>query len=159
MDLTTALIGLAVVVYLLVRRFTGEPIDARRLVLLPLGLTVWGAVELGRHASGVHLLDAVILGAGALAGLAGGAARGLTVRVFIRSGHPWYRYTPLTMVVWLVLIAVRLGESAAAHALGADRSAQSAGLLLLIGLSLLGEAAVVGVKALALTQGRQRVAR
>jgi hypothetical protein len=154
MDLTTALIAVAVVAYLLVRRFLGEPLQARRLILPPLILIVWGGVNLSHVGSGgtaVHqaLLDGVVVGFGAIVAVLGGVIRGLTVKVYVRDGHTWYRYGLMTVVVWLALIALRLGQSLAGHALGADQAVLNAALLLILGLSLLGEAAVVARRAIA----------
>ncbi len=86
---------------------------------------------------------------GGLVAVAGGALRGRTVRIFVRDGHTWYRYTPVTLAVWAGLIALRFGQAAAAVALGADRPVLTASLVLALGLSFLGEAAVVGPRAMA----------
>lgn len=153
MTLTTALIAIAVIVLLIVRRLAGEPLGVRRLVAPPLILIVFGAYALSRIdlASAVHhaVLDVAILAAGAVVGVAGGVARGLTVRVYVQNGHVWYRYTLLTIAVWLGLIALRVGEAVAGRALGADQTVVDAGVLLVLGLSFLGEAAIVGRRAIA----------
>jgi hypothetical protein len=152
MSLTTALI-VAVVVLLLVRRFLGEPLEARRLAAPPLILIVMGAYSLSKIdlAAVAHhpVVDGAVLGFGALVAVLGGIVRGLTVRVYVREGHVWYRYTLLTVVVWAGLAALRLAQSAAAGALGADPAVLDAALLLILGLSLLGEAAIVGRRAIA----------
>jgi hypothetical protein len=152
MSLTTALI-VAVVVLLLVRRFLGEPLEARRLAAPPLILIVMGAYSLSKIdlAAVAHhpVVDGAVLGFGALVAVLGGIVRGLTVRVYVRDGHVWYRYTLLTVVVWAGLAALRFAQSAAAGALGADPAVLDAALLLILGLSLLGEAAIVGRRAIA----------
>ncbi|WP_432839277.1 hypothetical protein [Dactylosporangium sp. CA-092794] len=152
MSLTTALIALAVIVLLMARRFAGEPLGARRLVVPPLILVVFGGYTLSHlHFSAVHsaAADGAVLGAGAVVAVLGGILRGLTVRVFVRNGHVWYRYTWITAVVWLALIVLRVGQLLAGRALGADQDVLSAGLLLILGLSFLGEAAIVGRRAIA----------
>ena len=168
MNLTTALITFALVAYLLVRRFMGEPLEVRRLVAPPLILVAFGGytlahVDLGAVAHHA-VLDGIVLGAGALVAVLGGIVRGLTVRVFIRDGHVWYRYTWLTIVVWAALIALRFGQSLGAEALGVDAGITSAALYLILGLSLLGEAAIVGRRAIATgapfaPEGARRAAR
>jgi len=152
MSIPTVLIAVAVIAYLLIRRFLGEPLEARRLILPPVILIGWGGISLSNAGGGsVHhaVLDGVVLGLGALVAVLGGIVRGLTVKVFVSNGHVWYRYTALTVVVWIALIALRVGQSAGAHALGADDAVLSAALMLVFGLSLLGEAAVVARRAVA----------
>jgi hypothetical protein len=153
MSLTTVLIVIAAVAVLLVRRFLGEPLEARRLAAPPLILIVMGAYSLSKvdlAATAHHpVVDGAVLGLGALLAVLGGIVRGLTVRVFVREGHVWYRYTVLTFVVWAGLAALRVGQSVAADALGADAAVLDAALLLILGLSLLGEAAIVGRRAIA----------
>jgi hypothetical protein len=153
MNLTTALVAVAAVVYVMVRRFLGEPLQVGRLVAPPLILIVWGGYELSNIDLGaaVHdaIVDGVVLGAGALIAVLGGIVRGLTVRVYVQNGHVWYRYSVLTIAVWIGLIVLRVGQTVAGHALGADLSVLNAGLLLVLGLSFLGEAAIVGKRAIA----------
>ncbi len=150
---TTMLLVAAAVLYLLVRRCTGEPLEARRLVVPPVLLVAWGGYGVSQTFTGATLphavLDGAVLGAGAVLAVAGGLVRGLTVRVFVRNGRLWYRYTAMTVVVWAVLAGVRFAEDAAGRALGADATVVAAALPFVIGLSLLGEAAVVGRRAIA----------
>jgi hypothetical protein len=148
MNLTTALVAVAVLGYVFARRLSGEPLHARRLVLLPVALTGWGGYTLAHTHMQARTLDLAVLAVGAAVGLIGGMLRGATVRVFPRDGHLWYRYRPLTIAIWVVLIALRVGQTVAGHAVGADTAVLSAGLPLMFGLSLLGEAAVVGGRGL-----------
>ncbi|MGI5238187.1 hypothetical protein [Dactylosporangium sp. CA-139066] len=168
MNPTTLLIAVAVIALLMVRRFMGEPLEARRLVVPPLILIVMGGYALSKvdFAATVHhaMLDGAVLGAGAVVAVLGGVLRGLTVRVYVRNGHVWYRYTLVTIAVWAGLIVLRLGQSFAGHALGADQGILTAGLLLVLGLSFLGEAAIVARRAIATgapfaPRGARRAAR
>jgi hypothetical protein len=154
MNIATMLLIAAAVLYVLVRRFTGEPFQVRHLVLPPVLLIALGGYQVS-HAFGAGgtlshaVLDGAVLGVGAVLAAAGGVVRGLTVRVFVRQGMLWYRYTPLTLAVWIGLIGLRFAEDAAARALGADPAVGAAALPFMIGLSLLGEAAVVGRRGIA----------
>jgi membrane protein CcdC involved in cytochrome C biogenesis len=149
MNIATALIGLAVVVVMLARRFAGEPLEVRRLVLLPLAMAGVGAYQLV-HVEVRHIgVDAAVFGLAVLTAVAGGIVRGLTVRVFVRDGHVWYRYTWVTLVVWVGLLALRIGQTFLGGEVGADRTVMSAALLLIVGLSFIGESAVVGRRAIA----------
>jgi hypothetical protein len=144
------LIGAAVVVYMFARRIAGEPLNARRLVVLPAVLTIWGASRLTHVHGGLHGVDVAMIGVIVAASLMLGLVRGATIRVFVRDGHPWQRYTVVTIGVWALAIAVRLGADWAGHLVGASTSALAASLVLAVGVSFLGEAAVVGTRGLRL---------
>lgn len=144
------LIGAAVVVYMFARRIAGEPLNARRLVVLPAVLTIWGASRLTHVHGGLHGVDIAMIGVIVAVSLMLGLVRGATIRVFVRDGHPWQRYTVVTIGVWVLAIAVRLGADWAGHFVGASTSALTASLVLAVGVSFLGEAAVVGTRALRL---------
>ena len=147
MNLITVLLVLAAIGYVLVRRFAGEPLEGRRLAVLPIVLVVVGVAQLrGVHATPI---DVVVLAVEGLVAVGLGTVRGATVHVYARDGHLWYRYRPLTIAVWVVSALVRLGGSVAGHALGADTKVLGAALVLMVGLSLLGEALIVGRRALA----------
>jgi hypothetical protein len=167
MNLTTALVALVVIVLVMARRFAGEPLEARRLILPPVLLLAFGAYALSKvDFGGVHkaVVDGAVLGAGAVIAVLGGLVRGLTVRVYVQNGHVWYRYTLLTAGVWVALIALRLGQTLAGRVFGADQAVLAAGLLMVLGLSFLGEAAIVARRAMATgapfaPRGARRAAR
>ncbi|HEV7711900.1 MAG TPA: hypothetical protein VGP16_27180 [Asanoa sp.] len=149
MNLTSVLIALVVIAFVLVRRLGGMPVDARRLALLPLVLTIWGVTSLAQgfhgtlHAYGT---DVGLLALGAVLAFGGGLARGLTVRLYPRDGQLWYRYTWLTVAVWVGLILLRVAQVTVGWAVGADTSVLAAALPLMLGLSLVGEVAVIGAR-------------
>ncbi|BCJ44733.1 hypothetical protein GCM10010168_15460 [Actinoplanes ianthinogenes] len=149
MEIITALLVVAVLAYAMVRRFLGEPLTSRRLIVLPLVLTVYGGYVVAQTGFTHRTADLAALVVCGLTAVAGGALRGRTVQVLVRDGHVWYRYTWVTLAVWIGLIALRFGQAAAAVAIGADRPVLTASLLLALGLSFLGEAAVVGPRAMA----------
>ncbi|MEU7867684.1 hypothetical protein [Dactylosporangium sp. NPDC049140] len=168
MNTTTLLIAVAVIVLLMVRRYIGEPLAARRLIVPPLLLIVAGGYTLAQvdfaTAAKHPVIDGAVLGAGAVLAVIGGIVRGLTVKVFVQQGHVWYRYTLVTIGVWVALIVLRVGQTLAGRSLHADAAVLSAGLLLVLGLSFLGEAAIVGRRAIATgapfaPQGARRAAR
>lgn len=147
MNLLTGLLALVAIAYVLLRRLAGEPLEGRRLVLLPLVLLIVGVSQLhGVHATALDVAVLVVEGAAAAVL---GAVRGMTVHVYPQGGHLWYRYRPLTIVVWVGSLLLRLGQVAAAHALGADSGVLGRALLPVLALSLLAEALVVGKRALA----------
>jgi hypothetical protein len=143
MDIGQIALVAAVVVYLVVRRFTGQPLQAKAL-LVPLALTVFGTYQLrGDHLSA---LDVGFLLVSAIIGLAAGAVRGATIRIYTRDGHLWQRYRLVTLGVWIATIGLRFGLSAGGHAIGVDLSS-GATLMLMLGVSLLAEGGVVASRA------------
>lgn len=129
--MTYALIA-AGVLYVLVRRFRGEPLNARDLLAPPAFLLFFGI----RAVDEFHLIYLVPLAAG----FAFGALRGMTIRLFERDGHLWQRYTPWTLVVWVTSLGVSLGLGLL---IGEHAPTQ-----LSIGVSVLGELCTIGAKAL-----------
>ena len=141
-----ALIALVLVV--VVRRFRGTRLVADDLVGAPLVLTAIGLFQL--H-SGVGL-DRIGLGDGAwlagalVLGLVLGAVRAATVRLSSRDGALLARYTPATLAVWVLSIAGNAGFGMLAAAAGAHPDGRP--LQLCIGVGLLGESLVLGMRAL-----------
>ena len=149
MNLTSVLIALVVIAFVLVRRLAGMPIDGRRFALLPLALTIWGVTSLAQGFDGTlhaYGTDVGLLALGAVLAFAGGLVRGVTVRLYPRDGQLWYRYTWITVVVWVGLILLRVAQVTIGWAVGADTSLLAAALPLMLGLSLVGEVAVIGAR-------------
>ena len=120
------------VLYVLVRRFIGEPLNARDLLAPPVFLLFFGIRALTDfHAT--YLLPLA-------AGFAFGALRGMTVKLYERDGHLWQRYTPWTLLVWVTSLGVSAGLG---FLVGGHAPTQ-----LSIGVSMLGELCAIGVKAL-----------
>ncbi|MCX2952989.1 DUF1453 domain-containing protein [Lentzea sp. NEAU-D7] len=128
----TYLLIAAGVLYVLVRRFRGEPLNARDLLAPPAFLLFFGI----RAVDEFHLAYLLPLAAG----FAFGALRGMTIRLFERDGHLWQRYTPWTLLVWVASIGASFGFVALL-----DHHAPTQ---LSIGVSMLGELCAVGAKAL-----------
>jgi hypothetical protein len=129
--MTYALIA-AGVLYVLVRRFMGEPLNARDLLAPPAFLLFFGI----RAMDEFHLIYLLPL----FVGFAFGAFRGMTIRLFERDGHLWQRYTPWTLVVWVTSLGASLGLGLL---IGGHAPTQ-----LSIGVSMLGELCTIGAKAL-----------
>lgn len=120
------------VLYVLVRRFMGEPLNARDLLAPPVFLLFFGI----RAVDEFHLIYLLPL----VAGFAFGAVRGMTIRLFERDGHLWQRYTPWTLVVWVASLGASIGLGLL---IGGHAPTQ-----LSIGVSMLGELFTIGAKAL-----------
>ncbi|MBB5955950.1 hypothetical protein FHS29_002531 [Saccharothrix tamanrassetensis] len=131
------------VVAVVVKRFLGEPLNARDLFgppLLLLGIGVYGLTK--QHLAAVDVLWLVI---GSVVGVALGALRGTTIRLFTRDGVLWQRYTPWTLVVWVGSFAVNAGLGFLAVSAGMHAEARP--MTLAIGVGLLGELVPIGLRA------------
>lgn len=144
MNVTTLVLALGGTAYVIGRQVMGEALQVRRLLLIPLALTLWGANNLD-HAglAGVRMSDALLLVAAAVLAVGLGVARGLTVMLFARDGVLWCRSTLATLGVWVVSIVARVALIVVAHLLGASLAASTASLLLMLGLTLGAQSLVV----------------
>jgi hypothetical protein len=139
---------LAVVGYVLASRITGQPVNTRRLLVLPGVLTAMGALQLsGAVSGGVRPQDLGLLAVGLATAAGLGAARGGTVTVAVRDGRPWLQYRAVTLGLWAATVAVRIGLTVLAHAAGATVAGSGPALLLSAGATLLAEGAVVAHRA------------
>ncbi|GAB2962162.1 hypothetical protein ACFMQL_28780 [Nonomuraea fastidiosa] len=143
-DALSPLLVVAMVVVVVIRRFKGEPLRARDLFTPPVVLIGIGAYTLVKdvHPAGADL--AWVL-AGTVAGVLLGAVRGLTPRLYVRDGHIWQRYTGWTLLAWAVSAGINAGIGALATAAGTPDQVRP--MALSIGVSLLGEAAALGLRA------------
>jgi Protein of unknown function (DUF1453) len=144
----TILLVIAAIAYVMWKRMQGEPLQAKRLMVLPVAFIVLGIGDL--TAKSTHTAtDVGFLVAGVVLSAGLGAARGRTTELFSRDGELWLRYRPVTVALWLALIAVKVLLAGIASAAGASAAAGTNGLLLALGVSLAAEAIVVGPRALA----------
>jgi hypothetical protein len=136
----------AAVVYTIVRRAIGEPVNVRDLFGAPVVLLVIGGYSLGKVPD-VTGVDIAWLAGTSAAGLTLGVWRGATVRLMVKDGALWQRYPARTYLVWVVSLVVNGGLGIlAAHA---GMQADARPMTLSIGVGLLGEAFAVGLRAMA----------
>jgi hypothetical protein len=148
------LLFLVIIVWRLVRKMQERPVktDARRW-RLPLILTAVGVFETASLGSGAHPVkfaaaDITYLVAASAVSVVLGTVRGSTVRLTDRGGVLMQRYTVLTAFLWLATVAVRLGmDLAASRSFGVASAVTGSSILMMFGLSLLGESATVAVRA------------
>lgn len=146
------IVVVAVLVFVIGRRFTPRPVrgDSRRW-RIPLVLTAVGAYTLyglghGSHAITWTTADVTYITIGLAASVVLGAARGLTLHIYDQGGTLMQRYRPVTALLWVVLIAVRIGMDLSAKGLGVASAVAGGSILLMLGASLLGEAAAVSLR-------------
>jgi hypothetical protein len=135
------------VVFVIVRRVTGEPLRSRRLLVPPLVVAVIGAGQVGQVAH-VRPLDVAVLAFEAVFAVAVGVARGASVELYVRDGHLWFRYRWITLALWVGAAVLRFGVRELGVLAGADGKLLMNTLLIMVGLTLAGEACVVGLRAM-----------
>lgn len=143
MSFFEVLAAVAVVVALIARQLRGEALTGRRLMLLPVVLTVIGIADLSRHGRHPTTIDVVCLVVGALLAAAVGAAQGTTIRLERRAGVLWARMPAAGLWWWVLLVVTRVGMMVVAHLVGAKVAASSATILLMLGVNRLGQALVL----------------
>ena len=145
----TIVLAVVAVGFVLWTRMKGQPLEAKRLLVLPVVLVVIGITDLtGTSAPHLSRTDVAFLAAGVAISVVLGAARGATMELYPKGGELWQRYRPATVALWIALIAAKLILGAIAGAAGASGGGGTNSLLLTLGVSLLAEAAVVGPRAL-----------
>jgi hypothetical protein len=94
--------------------------------------------------------DLELIGLEAVIAVVLGLVRGSTIKIFVRNGHLWQKYTWATVGLWLGSILLRLGMTGGAVLLGADRTVMKTAVILMLGLTFAGEGAVIALRARAL---------
>ncbi|ONI83145.1 DUF1453 domain-containing protein [Actinosynnema sp. ALI-1.44] len=142
----------AVIGYVLVRRLLGEPVEAKRMLVLPAVLVGIGFFTVLKEPQTAESI--VFLVATTVLGVLLGVLRGASTRVFEKDGVVHLRYTAVTIVLWVANIAVKFAAGAvlAVVAPGAQQSTGN-GMMLTLGAGLLAEGLAVLAKAVR-TEGR-----
>lgn len=148
-DLVRALLVVAIIVYVIARQVAGEPLRGRRVVLLPVVVTVLGAVDISGSAGHVRATDVLLLAVNALVAAALGVAQGVVLRLESRDGYLWARLPARGLWLWAALFASRAVLTGVAYAVHAHVAASGAAILLVLGINRLAQAAVVVPRALA----------
>jgi len=109
------LIYVALIVFVVYRQMSAQPLRPQRLVLLPAVLAVFGVQQLvSEHA--VSAGTVVYLAINAVAGVTLGVWRGTTFRVWSRGGAIMMQGTRLTLASWGLLILIRVAFALVIHA-------------------------------------------
>jgi hypothetical protein len=142
------LLVLAVVAYVIMRQVRGAALQGKKLIVLPLVLTVVGILSLTKH--GVHPtttdIACMTISAAIAAGI--GVGQGTSIRLESRQGALWARMPARGLWWWAALLASRLVMSLVAHGLDAKVAASTAPILMLLGINRVGQALVIAPRAL-----------
>jgi hypothetical protein len=138
---------IAVIAIVIYQQVAGQKIRGKRLVLLPVVLTIIGFTSL--HGAGhLHTADYLWLTAGAAGSLLIGLAFGAITRLSSRDGVLWARLPVRGLWLWAALIGWRALVMVIAARTGAHVAASTTPLLFTLGLNRLGQAAVIGSRAM-----------
>ena len=151
-EMVQTLVIVAVVALIIARRIRGRKVWGPRQAIVVAVLVLYGGalVLSAAHTARPGRLtgpDLTVLTVSALVSLVLGAVRGATVAYDEREGTLYSRYVPLTVVLWFVTLAIRIGIDAGASRVGASGTVAGAGLLMMFGISLAGETIVVKARA------------
>ncbi|MBF6329488.1 CcdC protein domain-containing protein [Nocardia transvalensis] len=141
-ELLIVLVVAAVLIFVIVRRFRGEPLNARDLLVPPIPLLIIGVQGMVKHHP--TAVDIAWIAVGLLVGFSFGAWRGATITLLTRDGVLWQRYTGATLGVWVFSLAVSASIGFLGVHLGAHADARP--VQLSIGVSMLGEALALGLR-------------
>ncbi|MFD2470875.1 DUF1453 domain-containing protein [Amycolatopsis silviterrae] len=135
------LAGLVVgVVVMLVFRMVGEPLNWRDTVAPPVVLIAIGVAGVVGY-QGLTGTDVWWIVGSCLVGLAFGAARGTTIRLYEKKGELWQRYRKSSLALFVLGVGVSAGFTVLAVKCGMHEQARP--YQLAIGVSFAGEALVL----------------
>jgi hypothetical protein len=142
MTLANIAIYVALIVFVIYRRMVGSPVGSvRRLLALPVVLIVlgWGDAAKGL----TKPLDVTFTIVGCAISLVLGLARGRTDRLSERDGAPYVRWGWWSVGLFAANLIIKLVLDLAGIAAGETAKAAGSSLIISLGLTLLGEAAIV----------------
>jgi FtsH-binding integral membrane protein len=147
MNIATIALVVLLVGYLLVRRMTGQLMEARRMLVLPAILAVAGLASLNSTALSATAIGFLLLGC--VVGAVFGVVRGYTVRIAERDGAAWMRYSFASVGLWVAAIAVRLLLMPVENVVDpAAASVAGQATMLSVGVGFLAESVVVLYRAM-----------
>jgi hypothetical protein len=149
MSLLTVLAAIGIVVYVIGQQLVGSALSGKRVVVLPVVLTVIGIVDISGSKSHPGTTDIVLLVVSAAIAIAVGAALGAMTRLERRDGHLWAQLPRQGLWLWGGLIASRLVIAGIAHAADAHVAAGTTVILLTLGLNRIAQALVIVPRAIA----------
>ncbi|MGG7569514.1 DUF1453 domain-containing protein [Streptomyces sirii] len=128
------------VIAVVIKRLTGEPVTMRDLFVTPAVLTGIGILSLVKMKD-VTGADLTWVVAGAVLGAALGALRGTTIQLSDKQGALWQRYTGRTFLAVIGSLVIMIGFGLLAAKMGMHEKARP--IQLSLGVSFLGESLVV----------------
>jgi len=153
MNVTT----IALVVFVLARRIRGEAVpQPKKLFLLPVVVCILGLQHVAH--TRMNAVDLTVVAVGAAVSLGLGLLRGRMDKLSEMNGSPWVSWGAASVVVLVVNVVAKLALDGVGVLAGGSTAALSSSILLSLGLTLLGEAAVVWMRSAASLPGATRSA-
>src|ERR1700743_2274838 len=149
MSVFTALVAIAIIVFVVGQQLIGSALRGKRVVMLPLILTVIGVVEIASGKSHPHATDIILLVVGAAIAIVTGLGLGAMTRLERRDGFLWARLSTRGLWLWGGLIVSRLLIVGIAEGAGAHVAASTASILLILGLNRAAQSLVIVPRAIA----------
>jgi hypothetical protein len=139
-----AVIG--IIGFVIYQQLAGQLIQGKRLIVLPVVVTVIGFLNLRGHHLGAA--DIAWLAVGAAGSLLIGLAFGLMTKLESRNGVLWGKLPLRGVWLWVALVAWRAVVMVLAARTGAHVAASTTPLLFTLGLNRVGQAAVISARAM-----------
>lgn len=151
----SVLLGVALLIFISYRQLRWQPVDPRRLVLMPvvlLGVAVLTAVQSAGVLSAMHpgALDVLSILLELAVGVIGGLLMGRLTRIERINGRVSSRVTGAGLAIWFGFIAFRIGMAVLAHVNGAELAASTPLIFVMVAI-------VKGVQALVVTRRLARL--
>lgn len=127
------------------RQLLGEPLRGKRLVVLPVVLTVIGMLQLQGHRA--TSIDVVLIALSGLAAAAIGLGQGRLLRLESHDGVLWGQLPLNGLWLWLSLVASRFVIYVVASGVHAHLAASLTPIMLVLGINRVAQAAVVAPRA------------
>lgn len=134
---------IAIIAYVIGRQLMGEALRGKRVVLLPVILTVIGIADLGGKHEHASATDVTLLVVGGVIVAVIGLAQGAVMRLESRNGSLWGQLPVKGLWLWLILVLSRVLITVLADGDGAKVAASSSAILLMLGVNRLAQAAVI----------------
>lgn len=146
MSALSVLLYVALIAYVLGRKVQGQAVtEARKLFVLPVVVIVIGYGDLSR--SGLGAADLVVTVIGSIVALALGVQRGRADKVSVRDGAPFVQWGVASLVLFGANIVAKVVIDLIGLAAGATVDGAEHSLVFTLGLTLIGEALVLWLRA------------
>jgi hypothetical protein len=145
------LVAVGIIGYVVFRQTQGEMLRGKRVVLLPVILTVVGFTDLrAAHGAPMGTADIVCIAVGCVGSALCGLGLGLLTRLESRGGYLWAQVPLRGLWLWAALFVWRGLVMAMAALTHAHLAASTSTLLFSLGVNRLAQAAVIVPRALAM---------
>jgi hypothetical protein len=138
----------AIVGFVITRQIVGEPLRGRRLIVLPIILTVIGASELFGHGHHATHADIALICVSAIVAAVIGVGQGAMMHLEARAGVLFARMPLRSLWLWVALVLSRVVIDVIGSGMGAHLAASTTPILMILGINRLAQAAVVGPRAI-----------